>query len=86
MPQAAIAKAEEMIVAESNKIALVTGAGTGVGQAVTLGLVAAGFTVVLSGRRQEPLDATAAKAGQDRTFAVTADVGDPASVRAISAP
>ncbi len=70
-------------MAESNKIALVTGAGTGVGQAVTLGLVAAGFTVVLSGRRQEPLDATAAKAGQDRTFAVTADVGDPASVRAL---
>ena len=71
-------------MAESNKIALVTGAGTGVGQAVTLGLVAAGFTrFVLSGRRQESLDATAAKAGQDRAFAVTADVGDPASVRAL---
>jgi NAD(P)-dependent dehydrogenase (short-subunit alcohol dehydrogenase family) len=65
------------------KIALVTGAGTGVGRAVSLGLVAAGYTVVLSGRRKEPLEATAAEAPKDRTLIVQTDVADPASVKAL---
>jgi NAD(P)-dependent dehydrogenase (short-subunit alcohol dehydrogenase family) len=43
------------------KIALVTGAGTGVGRAVALALAKAGFNVVLAGRRKEPLDAVAAE-------------------------
>ena len=67
------------------KIGLVTGAGTGVGQAVSLALVEAGFHVVLCGRRREPLEATAAKAPKDRTLVVTADVGDPASVEQLFA-
>jgi NADP-dependent 3-hydroxy acid dehydrogenase YdfG len=67
------------------KIGLVTGAGTGVGQAVSLALVEAGFHIVLCGRRREPLEGTAAKAPRDRTLVVTADVGDPASVEQLFA-
>jgi NAD(P)-dependent dehydrogenase (short-subunit alcohol dehydrogenase family) len=63
------------------KIALVTGAGTGVGQAVALALVGAGYAVVLSGRRREPLEGTASLAAGGRTLVVPADVTDPASVR-----
>ena len=66
----------------SNKVALVTGAGTGVGKGVTLGLLGAGYAVVLAGRRREPLDATA-KEGGGTTLVVETDVGDPASVDAL---
>jgi NAD(P)-dependent dehydrogenase (short-subunit alcohol dehydrogenase family) len=64
------------------KIALVTGAGTGVGKAATLALSSAGFAVVLAGRRREPLEAVAALCSGP-TLAVTADVADPASVNAL---
>ena len=67
------------------KIALVTGAGTGVGRAVSLGLLEAGYDVVLSGRRKEPLEETAGHAPKDRTLIVTADVGDPSSVKSLFA-
>jgi NAD(P)-dependent dehydrogenase (short-subunit alcohol dehydrogenase family) len=63
------------------RIALVTGAGTGVGKAVALALVRAGYAVALAGRRREPLEQTAGEAGSGRTLVVTADVTDPASVR-----
>jgi NAD(P)-dependent dehydrogenase (short-subunit alcohol dehydrogenase family) len=70
-----------------SKIAVVTGAGTGIGKAVALALLREGYSVVLAGRRKEPLEATAAeaKAGASRTLVVPADVGDPASVRALFA-
>ncbi len=50
-----------------NKIAIVTGAGTGVGRAASLALMNAGFTVVLAGRRLEKLEETAklGAAGQE---------------------
>jgi NAD(P)-dependent dehydrogenase (short-subunit alcohol dehydrogenase family) len=63
------------------QVALVTGAGTGVGRAVGLALVRAGYAVVLAGRRREPLEETASAAADGRTLVVTADVTDPASVR-----
>jgi NADP-dependent 3-hydroxy acid dehydrogenase YdfG len=47
----------------SNPIALVTGAGSGIGKAVALALVRAGYTVVLTGRRAERLQAVAAEGG-----------------------
>lgn len=43
----------------ANKVAIVTGAGSGVGRAVALALVGAGYSVVLAGRRREALTATA---------------------------
>jgi NAD(P)-dependent dehydrogenase (short-subunit alcohol dehydrogenase family) len=72
-------------VPDVNRVALITGAGTGVGRAVSLALVEAGFSVILTGRRKEPLEETAAHAPQGRTAAIAADVGDPASVQALFA-
>ncbi|MBY0611088.1 MAG: SDR family oxidoreductase [Beijerinckiaceae bacterium] len=69
-----------------DKIALVTGAGTGVGKATSLALLAAGYSVVLAGRRREPLDDVAALAPDPgRVLAVPTDVGKPASVKALFA-
>lgn len=70
---------------ESNqKIALVTGAGSGIGRASALALNAAGFTVVLAGRRSSELESTAAKAASsNRMIPVPTDVSDPASVKAL---
>ncbi|HIL14607.1 MAG TPA: SDR family oxidoreductase [Deltaproteobacteria bacterium] len=67
------------------KIALVTGAGTGVGKQTTLALLQAGYSVVLAGRRMDPLEAavTEAKAEKSRTLVAPTDVGDPDSVRAL---
>lgn len=69
------------------RIALVTGAGSGVGQAVARVLLADGFKVVLAGRRLEPLQALADEAhgrGQE-ALAVSVDVRDPASIDAMFA-
>jgi NAD(P)-dependent dehydrogenase (short-subunit alcohol dehydrogenase family) len=62
------------------KVALVTGAGSGIGRASALALAAEGYAIVLAGRRQEALDETAKLAGDAATLAVATDVGDPASV------
>jgi len=69
------------------KVAVVTGGGTGIGRTVALALASDGYAVVVSGRRQEPLLATAAagRASGGRMLVVSADVGDPASVRALFA-
>ena len=64
------------------RVALVTGAGSGIGRAVALQLATAGYRVVLAGRRQDRLDAVAAQA-QGNALAIAADVKDPASVAAL---
>ena len=66
----------------SSKIALVTGAGSGIGRAVSLALHQAGYTVVIAGRRPAELEKTVALAG-DRVLAVPTDVTQPAAVRAL---
>jgi NAD(P)-dependent dehydrogenase (short-subunit alcohol dehydrogenase family) len=65
-------------------IALVTGAGSGIGRATAVALADAGFTVVLAGRRREPLELAAAEAGAAAT-AVACDVRDPSSVSSLFA-
>jgi NAD(P)-dependent dehydrogenase (short-subunit alcohol dehydrogenase family) len=60
------------------RIAIVTGAGSGIGRAVAVELAAAGWTVALAGRRPEPLEETAALAAG--SFAVPSDVTRPADV------
>ena len=70
-------------MAVHNKVAIVTGSGSGVGRAAALALARDGFAVVLAGRRPEPLAATAALAGAADTLCVPTDVSDPVSVRAL---
>ena len=65
-----------------SKVALVTGAGSGIGRAVALGLQADGYSVVIAGRRAEALRETAAIAcGGSGMLVVPTDVGQPDSVR-----
>jgi NAD(P)-dependent dehydrogenase (short-subunit alcohol dehydrogenase family) len=68
-------------------IAIVTGAGSGIGRAASLALVANGYSVVLAGRRAESLEKTAAeaKALEGRTLVVPTDVAAPESVKALFA-
>jgi NAD(P)-dependent dehydrogenase (short-subunit alcohol dehydrogenase family) len=69
------------------KVALVTGAGTGIGKAVALALMREGYAVTLAGRRADKLDETAAagRAIGAQSLAVATDVSDPASVKAVFA-
>ena len=70
----------------NNKVALVTGAGTGIGRAISLALLKEGYSVVLAGRRIEPLNSVAQESGAaDRALAVSTDVGNPESVDALFA-
>ena len=74
-------------MASAEKVAVVTGAGSGVGRSVALALMAEGYAVVLAGRRKEALEATAgqAKGASGRALAVPTDVSDPAAVKALFA-
>jgi NAD(P)-dependent dehydrogenase (short-subunit alcohol dehydrogenase family) len=67
------------------RIALVTGAGSGIGRVVTHALLADGYSVALAGRRREPLDETVAQSGADdtRVLVMPTDVADPDAVRAL---
>ncbi|MFD1709115.1 SDR family oxidoreductase [Ottowia sp. GY511] len=66
------------------RVAIVTGAGSGIGRAAALALLNDGWQVALAGRRAEPLQAVAAESGAgDRALAVPTDVSQPAEVKAL---
>lgn len=69
---------------EQSKIAIVTGAGSGIGRASAKALIDDGWTVALAGRRADALDETAAMcSAPERAFAVPTDVTDPDQVEAL---
>ena len=73
-------------MSSSSKVAIVTGAGSGVGKAAAMALLADGFSVVLAGRRLEPLQAVIDESGAGkRGLAVSADVSSPTDVAALFA-
>ncbi len=69
----------------ADRVAVVTGAGSGIGRATALALAGAGFTTVLTGRRREPLEQTAALAPRGATSVLPADIANPAAVDALFA-
>ena len=71
---------------KKSRIAIVTGAGTGIGRSAALALLGDGWSVVLAGRRLEPLEQVAEESGAGvRAFAVPTDVANPESVQALFA-
>ncbi len=69
----------------AGKVAIVTGAGTGVGRAAALALMNAGYTVALAGRRKEKLNEVAKEAGAGKSLVVPTDVADSSSIKALFA-
>ena len=72
----------------TNKVAIVTGAGSGIGKSVALALLRESYAVVLAGRRKEALEGTASEGtteGSRLAMVVPTDVGDPESVKALFA-
>ena len=67
----------------SQGVAVVTGAGSGIGRAVTVGLLDAGYRVALAGRREPALHETLAGAAADHALVVPTDVTDAAAVHAL---
>jgi NAD(P)-dependent dehydrogenase (short-subunit alcohol dehydrogenase family) len=74
-------------MAANKKVAIVTGAGSGIGKATALALLEACYCVALAGRRPEPLQQTIAEAGESgsQAIAIPTDVSNPQSVRALFA-
>ena len=72
---------------DTHKIAIVTGAGTGVGRAAALALMSVGYAVALAGRRRDKLEevARAGAATPERCLVVQTDIADPAAIKALFA-
>jgi NAD(P)-dependent dehydrogenase (short-subunit alcohol dehydrogenase family) len=69
----------------ADKVAVITGAGTGIGRASALALCESGWSVALAGRRKEQLEETASLAKGGKTLAVPTDVTEPEQVAALFA-
>src|SRR5690606_7721795 len=82
-PGADVRKSNDM--AEKGKVAIVTGAGSGIGRAVARAFHGAGYRVALAGRRKAPLEETLAlaRASDETMIVVPTDVSDPLDVRAL---
>jgi NAD(P)-dependent dehydrogenase (short-subunit alcohol dehydrogenase family) len=76
-----------MTMTTHDKVAVITGGGTGIGKACALAFIKDGYRVAITGRRAEPLDETIKAAGADsaRMIGVPTDVGNPAAVKALFA-
>jgi NAD(P)-dependent dehydrogenase (short-subunit alcohol dehydrogenase family) len=72
-------------MAGNGKVAIVTGAGSGIGRVVARALLGEGYAVALAGRRAEALEETAADAAEGKALVVPTDVGDAAAVRELFA-
>ena len=74
-------------MADNGRVAIVTGAGSGIGRYSAIALLQAGYSVGLAGRREDALQETVAEAGADgeRALAVSTNVGDAASVASLFA-
>lgn len=74
-------------MSSTEKVAIITGAGSGIGRFSALALLKEGYSVALAGRREDRLEETAAESGSEssRTLVVPTDVSDPASVQALFA-
>ena len=72
-------------MASQKRVAIVTGAGTGVGRAVALALIKEGYAVALAGRRREMLEETAKLGGGGEALPVPTDVSKPAEIKALFA-
>jgi NAD(P)-dependent dehydrogenase (short-subunit alcohol dehydrogenase family) len=69
----------------TDRVAIITGAGSGIGRAASLALLNGGWSVALAGRRQDALEETASLATGDNSLVVPTDVTDPAQVDALFA-
>jgi NAD(P)-dependent dehydrogenase (short-subunit alcohol dehydrogenase family) len=69
----------------TDRVAIITGAGSGIGRATALNLLADGWSVALAGRRQDALEETAGMAKAGHPLAIPTDVTDPAQVDALFA-
>jgi NAD(P)-dependent dehydrogenase (short-subunit alcohol dehydrogenase family) len=78
---------EEETMAATQKVALITGAGTGIGKAVALALMKEGYAAVLAGRRKDKLEETATegKSTGDKILVAPTDVSEPADIKALFA-
>ena len=72
-------------MSSDNKVAIVTGAGSGIGREAAVALMNEGYCVGLAGRRRAALEETAAMVAGSKSLAVATDVGDPVSVAALFA-
>ena len=70
-------------MANSLKVGIVTGAGSGIGRAVAIALCRKGWSLVLAGRREAQLDETVRLCDEQRTWAVPTDINDPESVHVL---
>src|SRR5215471_65473 len=72
-------------MAQLQKVALITGAGTGIGKAVALALMKEGYAAVLAGRRKDKLEETANEGKPAESLVVPTDVSDPNSIHTLFA-